>query len=128
MIFVKKELSEKERQELAEALKNANDVKRYRRLKIIELSGEGYSVPKLAKLFGLSNVTIRDYIHRYNAGGLDALRYGKSPGRPRLLTFLDSQWDIILHRSPLQFEKLKTNSRHWTLSLLARFQVVTRLM
>ena len=121
MIFVKKELSEEERQELAEALKNCNDAKLFRRLKIIELSSKGYSIPELTKLFGLSDVTIRNYIHRYNTGGLDALRYGKSPGRPRALTFLDSQWDIILRRSPSQFEKLNTDSQHWTLSLLASF-------
>lgn len=120
MVFVKK-LSEKERQELAEALKNGNDAKLYRRLKIIEISCEGYSVPELTKLFGLSDVTIRNYIHRYNEGGLDALQYGKSPGRPRALTFLDSQWEIILRRSPSKFEKIKTASQHWTLSLLARF-------
>ncbi len=121
MIFVKKDLSEKERQGLAEALKSAGDVKWYRRLKIIELSSEGHSVPELTKMFGLSSTTIRNYIHSYNTGGLDALQYGKSTGRPRALTFLDGQWDIILRRSPSQFEKLNTTSQHWTLSLLAHF-------
>jgi transposase len=120
MIFVN-ELSKKERQELAEAIRNASDAKWFRRVKIIELSSKGYSVPELAKLFNLSDVTVRNYIHRYKEGGLDALRYKKSPGRPSKLSFLDDLWGIILSRNPSEFEKLKTNSRHWTLSLLARF-------
>ena len=74
MILVKK-LSNIERQELGKALKRAKNTKWYRRLKIIELSSKGYFVSELSKMFGLSDVTVRNYIHRYNEGGLNALRY-----------------------------------------------------
>jgi transposase len=120
MIFVKK-LSDRERRALGEALRKAKNTKWYRRLKIIELSSKGYLVSELSQMFGLSDVTVRNYIHRYNEGGLNALQYRKSSGRPRKLDFLDGLWEITLQRSPSQFEKLKTNSRRWTLSLLVRF-------
>ena len=47
------------------ALSEATTAKSYRRLLIIKLSAtEHLSVPKLAKMFNLSDDSVRSYIHR----------------------------------------------------------------
>lgn len=61
-------------QHLDTALRQATKPKWYRRLLIIKLSAtEHLSVPKLAKMFSLSDDSVRSYIHKYNTSGLDAL-------------------------------------------------------
>ena len=55
--------------ELLNAIQQSSDRNWYRRLKIIQLSSRGKSVPELATLFDLCKATVRDYIKRYNAGG-----------------------------------------------------------
>jgi transposase len=77
-------VDENGRIELDRALKDAKDKNWYRRLKVIDLSNLGYSVPELSNMFDLHAITIRDYIHRYNCGGLSELapRYGR--GRKEL--------------------------------------------
>ena len=52
----------KAKEELIQEMAAMKDKKWYRRLKIIDLSGQGYSVPKLAEMFDLGAETIRRYI------------------------------------------------------------------
>lgn len=120
MIFVKP-LSAEEKEELTEALKEAKDAKWYRRLKIIQLSSEAFTIPQLVELFDLTEITVRNYIHRYNDGGLLALKAIPQSGRKKKLEAFKGQWEEILHRSPSQFEKLQTGKRNWTLGLLAEY-------
>ena len=48
------------------AISKATKPQWYRRLLIIKLSTiEGLSVPKLAKMFNLSDDSVRSYIHKY---------------------------------------------------------------
>lgn len=116
------------------ALKEAKQVKWYRRLKIIQLSMSGLSVGQLSEQFDLCGATIRSYIKAYNAAGgngvaatplsagIENLRPKKQPGRPKKVGHLSrDQWSFILNRTPNQYEDLETDARTWTLELLVRY-------
>ena len=108
--------------ELAFELKEANSVKWYRRLKIIQLSMAGAPVPQLAESFDLCQATIRNYISTYNSGGITALRPKKQPGRPKKVGHLTrDNWEEILSQTPNQYQKLQTDSRQWSLDLLVSY-------
>ncbi len=102
------------------ALSEATHPKWYRRLLIIKLSGvERMPVSKLAKMFNLSDGSVRDYIHKYNTSGLEALIPKSPPGRRGKIThFSKSDWNQLLEQTPNQYEKLQTDSRQWTLELI----------
>ncbi|MHA1938889.1 MAG: IS630 family transposase [Candidatus Thorarchaeota archaeon] len=102
-------------------LKTTKDAKWYRRVKIIQLSSQGQAVSQLAMTFDLCQVTIRDYIKRYNKGGLESLKRRNSNGRPPKIKLTKAEWEELLHRSPCQFEKLDTAARNWTRKLLAQY-------
>lgn len=95
----------------------------YRRLLIIKLSAtEHMSVQQLAKMFNLSDDSIRSYIHKYNTSGLEALMPKSPPGRRGKIThFSKSDWDRLLEQTPDQHEKLQTDSRQWTLELISAY-------
>jgi len=77
------QVNDKKLKLLEKELKATKDVKWYRRLKIIQLSSQGEKIPQLAKQFDVCQATVRDYIKRYNSGGLETLKPDKSSGRPR---------------------------------------------
>ena len=81
-------VDETAKQELEQAMKSAEKMKWYRRLKIIDLSSRGYDVPLLADMFDLSAATVREYLKRYNTGGLSKLApdYGIGRSSPHHLT------------------------------------------
>jgi transposase len=56
-----------------------------RRLLAIALILEGHSRAEAARLNGMDRQTLRDWVHRYNAEGVDGLRSRLSPGRPGAL-------------------------------------------
>ena len=106
---------------LESALCEATHLKWYRRLLIIKLSAtEGLSVPKLAKMFNLSDDSVRSYIHKYNTSGLEALMPKSPPGpRGKITHFRKSDWERLFQQTPDQYEKLQTESRQWTLDLMS---------
>jgi transposase len=114
-------VDENGRIELDRALKDAKDKNWYRRLKVIDLSNLGYSVPELSNMFDLHARTIRDYIHRYNGGGLSELapRYGR--GRKELLSWSKEQWLELMNQAPCQFDKLETGAQNWTQALMVDY-------
>jgi transposase len=57
-----------------------------RRLLAIALILEGCCRTEAAALSGMTRQTLRDWVHRYNAEGVDGLRSRTSPGRPPRLT------------------------------------------
>jgi hypothetical protein len=61
-----------------EELKSTKDAKWYRRLKIIQWSSQGETVPQLSKRSDVCEATVRDYIKRYNSGGLGHLSLVKA--------------------------------------------------
>ena len=115
------QVSDDNRKQLQNELADTKDVRWYRRLKIIDLSSVGKTVPQLTEIFDLSSSTVRDYIHRYNSGGIAVLRRSYSPGRPKKIAVEKEQWEELLHRSPAQFEKLNTAARNWTQELLVEY-------
>jgi transposase len=118
MIYAEIE-NQEERIRLQDALKAAKDKNWYRRLQVIELSAEKYSVQELCDTFKLCEATIRNYIHAYNQGGLDKLAPVKPPGRPpKIGHWTKEQWDEVLEQTPNRYEKLNTKSRQWTLERL----------
>jgi transposase len=107
--------------DLLRELKQTGDSKWYRRLKIIQLSSQGTSVPELATLFDVCAATVRDYITRYNASGLAGLRRQSSDGSPPKISLTKSEWEELLHQSPSQFARLETGARNWTQELVQMY-------
>lgn len=106
---------------LEKELEKAENIDWYKRLKIIQLSSQGVSVPQLAQTFDVCQATVRDYIERYNNGGIANLKREYSNGRPSLIKLTKAQWEELLHQSPCQFEKLNTGARNWTQKLLVDY-------
>ena len=106
---------------LESALSEAKKPQWYRRLMIIKLSAtERMSVPNLARMFNLSDDSVRSYIHKYNTSGLESLMPKSPPGRRGKIThFGKSDWERLFEQTPDQYEKLQTDSRHWTLELIS---------
>jgi transposase len=114
-------VSPQQSDELLDAIRRSSDRNWYRRLKIIHLSSQGKSVPELATLFDLCHATVRDYITRYNAGGLDGLKRQSSDGAPSKIPFSKADWEELLRQSPSQFDRLQTGARNWTQELVQAY-------
>jgi putative transposase len=120
MIFARIE-TEEACEQLQQEIKEAKKPYIYRRLLIIQFSASGKTVNELAALFQLTPLTIRNYIHGYNHGGILGLMPAKKPGRRRKCQLTKEQWLDILHQSPETFEELGCASHNWTLELLAEY-------
>jgi len=78
MIFVRS-LQETERRELKRVARR--DVGRVsERIHMVLLSSWGYTVPRIAAIFECDEATVRTWIERFEAGGVEGLR-----DRPRKL-------------------------------------------
>ena len=94
--------------ELQVAIREAKQAKWYRRLRIIQLSMAGSTVPKLAEQFDLCSATVREYIKAYNIGQIEKLRPKKSPGRPPKVGQLNKDdWEQILQQTPTNMRSFK---------------------
>ena len=113
--------SQKQQEELKQAISDTKEVKWYKRLKIIQLSSSGKSVPQLSVEFDLCPLTIRKYIHQYTKGGLESLSPSYGKGGFQKLKLRKEEWEEVLHQSPSQFEKLNTACRNWTQKLLVSY-------
>ena len=116
--MLKAEMKADDRKALQDELQTATKVKWYRRLKVIDLSAQGYRVPELAQMFDLCAGTIRRYIHRYNEAGLAGLQPGYGAGRPPELNWTQDQRLDVLAQSPADIEGLQTGAQNWTQGLL----------
>lgn len=121
MIFAK--INAQERERLSVELKATTNVKWYRRLKVIDLSGQGYDVPELARLFDLAAATIRRYIHAFNAAGLAGLQPGYGPGRSSAVNWTAEVWLDLLAQSPANLPLLETADQNWTQALLCHYRL-----
>jgi len=119
MIYAK--LDAQQQAQLDAAMKRATDTKWYRRLKVIDLSGQGYSVPELSRMFNLGAGAIRRHIHAYNEAGLDGLRPAYGQGRPSTLSWTQAEWLDLLSQSPAELALLATGVQNWTHALLAQY-------
>jgi len=81
MVFVRT-LQESERQQLKRLARR--EVGRVsERIRMILLSSRGYSVPQIAAIFECDEATVRQWITRFEAEGVDGLRDRPRSGRPR---------------------------------------------
>jgi transposase len=120
-IMVVAEVSPEAQEELLTALKQTSDAKWYRRLKIIHLSSQQTPVPQLATLFDLCAATVREYLNRYNAGGLAGLQRQSSHGAPAKIPLTRDEWNELLHQSPSPFARLHSGARNWTQELVVEY-------
>ena len=111
-------VNETERDEIKIALKGAQKVKWYRRVKVIDLSTRGQTVSKIAEIIDLNENTVRVYINRYNTGGLAGLKANYGSGRKGSINLSKEELSEILERSPSQFEKLESGARNWNQGLM----------
>ena len=116
-------VGQQSRNELKDEIARTTDKKWYRRLKIIDLSSQGHTVPELCKMFDLSSHTIRTYIKRYNEGDLAVLKPGYGQGRPLLLDWTKNQWLDLMHQPPKDHSKLNSGAINWTQELLQQYFV-----
>ena len=109
------------REALNQAIKTVQNVKKYRRLKVIDLSAKGPKVSEIAAIFDLSDNTVRGYINRYNQAGLEGLKPNYGQGRNKTITLSKDELSELLRRSPSQFEKLETGARNWNQPLMKQY-------
>ena len=109
------------REALHAEMKRTTKAKWYRRLKVIDLSSQGYSVPAMAELFDLGEGTIRRYIDGYNEGGISGLQPAYGQGRPLCLTWTQEEWLDLLAQSPGDYSELKSAAQNWTQALLLQY-------
>lgn len=114
-------VDEQNRTAVMKAMDETQDKKWYRRLKIIDLSGQGHAVPELAILFDLNPQTIRNYIHRVNQGGIPDLEPDYGQGRGLELDWTKAQWLELLGQAPSQFEALESGAQNWTQALMVKY-------
>ncbi len=119
MIFAKVDVQDLET--IRVEMRTTTDAKWYRRLKVIDLSGQGHTVTDLAQMFDLSSGTIRRHIHRFNESGLTGLRPAYGRGRPLLLNWTQAQWQDVLAQSPADMVRLNTVAQNWTQALLRQY-------
>jgi transposase len=112
------------RQMVQAELRVAGDAKWYRRLKVIDLSGQGVAVAELAQTFDLTPATVRNYIHAFNTAGLAGLRPGYGQGRPLAVEWSREQWLDVLAQAPCDLAGLDTAARNWTQRLLQTYLAV----
>lgn len=114
-------VDEKQHQELEQEMAQTKDKKWYRRLLIIKLSGQGHQVKQLAHMFNLHANTVREYIGRYNEGGLTGLAPAPIPGRSQAINWSQEQWVELLNQAPSDFERLQTGAKNWTQEMIASY-------
>ena len=122
MIYAK--VDAQDRKAIRTKMKTTKNIKWYRRLKVIDLSSQGFSVPELSQMFDLSEATIRRYIHHFNEAGLSGLSPGHSPGRPPELTWTQEEWHDLLAQSPADLSQLSTAAQNWTQGLLQQYLAI----
>ena len=119
MIYAK--VDAQEQAALRAEMKTTRNAKWYCRLKVIDLSTQGYSVPELAEMFDSCAGTIRRYIHAYNEAGLTGLQADYGQGRPLRVTWSKAQWLDLLAQSPADLPLLATADQNWTQAMLCRY-------
>jgi transposase len=116
-IFVRS-FSEKERERLQAGLRS-KDTFTLRRSQMLLASSRGDEAPQIAENLGCGQQTVRDAIHDFNAGGVDALAAKSSRPLTTRDAFDEESAEALrglLHRSPREFG---CQTSLWTLSMAA---------
>ena len=87
--------------ELRREAKRCRDAKAARRMLALALVLEGRSRAEAARAAGMDRQTLRDWVHRYNAEGLDGLSDRRRPGpRPRLSPGQEAELATAVEQGP----------------------------
>ena len=87
--------------ELRTRAASSRDADQIRRLLAIALILDGISRSEAAAKCGMDRQTLRDWVHRYNAEGVDGLKTRRRPGRtPRLTTEQKVALKALVIRGP----------------------------
>jgi transposase len=87
--------------ELRREATRCRDAAAARRMLALALVLDGASREQAARHAGMDRQTLRDWVHRYNAGGLDALRDRPRSGRrPRLTPGQGAELAAVVERGP----------------------------
>ena len=114
-------VSPEDAERLQHELKQTTDATWYQRLKIIQYSSQGKSVPELDGLFERCPATIREYIKKYNTGGIEGLNAASHDGASPKIPLSKAEWEELLRRNPSQFDQLNTGARNWSQELLVDY-------
>ena len=87
--------------ELRREAGRCRDARAARRILALALVLEGSSREEAARVAGMDRQTLRDWVHRYNAEGLDGLSDRRRPGpRPRLTPEQEAELATAVERGP----------------------------
>lgn len=89
------------------------------RARIVWLSSQGRRVAAIAAEVGRSGQTVRDWIARFNAAGLDGLADAGRPGRPP--TYSAEEVGVVIAAALTKPEELGLPFGEWTLDRLAAY-------
>ncbi len=92
--------------------------------RVVWLSAKRSTVPQIATKLGVSEATVRSWIHRFNREGMDGLQRSLRPGRPRTIT--DADLAIIRDVAPRDPRSLGHHAGIWTLSTLRMYLMEQR--
>ncbi|MEV6029388.1 helix-turn-helix domain-containing protein [Streptomyces sp. NPDC052036] len=115
------ELTSDQKREVRERLR-ARDLAPGTRLRLecIRLMGRGLIVPEVADLLECNVVTVRGAVHRFAAGGFDALADALRPGRPASVTREDREALAAL------LDESAQQGRTWTAAALCDWLAAER--
>jgi transposase len=87
--------------ELRREAARCRDARAARRMLALALALEGGSREAAARAAGMDRQALRDWVHRYNAEGLDGLRDRRRPGpTPRLPPEQEAELEAVVERGP----------------------------
>ncbi|MFE4861221.1 IS630 family transposase [Streptomyces sp. NPDC056670] len=90
------------------------------RLECVRLMGRGLTVPEVADLLECDDVTVRGAVHRFTAGGFDALADAPRPGCPASITREDREVLAAL------LDESARQGRTWTAAALCDWLAAER--
>ena len=88
------------------------------RARMVLWSGEGLSVSEIAQKAGTTGVTVRQWLARWQEGGLAVLQDRRSPGRPRVVSPRDRARIVALTR---QTPPGNLGISHWSTQLMSGY-------
>ncbi len=119
-------LRDYEQKRLQDWAQHQNDIQMRKRARVILLSAQGYTVPRISEQVGLHPINVRKWIHRFNEHGLAGLQSGKSPGRPP--RFTAEQRQTIIELAQTDPQQLGLSFQRWSLQRLREYLIRTNVV
>ena len=121
MVLRVREVTEDERAKLARLVRATSAPARLvERARIVQAALAGRSAPQVAAEVGVATATARQWIARFNAGGLAGLDDARRAGRPR--TYAEPEQSVVVAKArslpPKPDGEAVPPTCHWTLDRL----------